>query len=204
MRRLTRFSILMALAGLLSVVPLVPAHAETAAHTEHPVWRLVDESEFSGALPEGFEPMEVPASLIRESTTGTRSDRENVAPSPMFHICSPLGHAENPHVSGSDVSAHGFWERNDCNNHHANVRVDLAAFWGDRRTGLGTWITITSNTQNIEPGGGRGNRVTSRAHCYSSSSPVSWRNTTDVDVVGENDWHGKQENIQSLQCAPTA
>lgn len=70
----------------------------------------------------------------------------------FLDICSPDGHAENPHTSGSDVSAHGFWRKNDCNNNRANARVDLAAFWGNRNTGIGTWITVASNSQTIEPG----------------------------------------------------
>ncbi|SFG15493.1 hypothetical protein SAMN05660282_00054 [Corynebacterium spheniscorum] len=204
MRRLTSISVLTALAAAFTSVVGVPAYATTINQNPATEWRLVDESTFSGAILEGFEPMEVPDALVEESYIGIERPTDDFRATPSFHICSPIGHAENPHKSGSDVSAHGFWYRNNCRNFHANVRVDLSAFWGNRQTGVGTWITVAPNSQSIEAGGGRGNRVTARTHCYASSHPVSWRNTTDVDVIGERDWPGVQENIQTLYCAPTS
>lgn len=197
--RKSRISILATLTATLSIITAIPANAESEALNPPISWRLIDESAFPEGLPEGFEPMKVPEGLVSESISENTTNSVNLE---RAFICSPHAHAENPHTSGSDVSAHGFWKKNNCSNSRAKVRVDLAAFWGNRRTGVGSWITITSNTREIRSGGGRGQRVTARAYCHKSAHPVSWRNLVDVDVIGERDWPGRQENIKTLHCQP--
>ncbi|MBC2682067.1 hypothetical protein GSS87_06620 [Corynebacterium sp. 4HC-13] len=113
MRRPSRILITTELIGALVIMAMAvtPARADTPAPPKPSVWRLVDESTFPEGLPEGFEPMQVPADLTLESYSQPLNRSEHLPSGKAIHICSPHGHAENPHISGTDVPTHGFLDK---------------------------------------------------------------------------------------------
>jgi hypothetical protein len=112
---------------------------------------------------------------------------------------------DNPHISSTApraTSVHGYWKRisGTCPS-TANVDTYLQAFWCDQ---FGCrWITVASNSGNVNPGGGAGRRITARRVCSSSSKTVGWRGFVDVDLNGVNDPAGfTYSPAVNLTCVP--
>lgn len=96
------------------------------------------------------------------------------APSALA-ACVPFARTDNPHTSGGDVSQHGWWTKNTCRGPRAVVTIQLQEYYSDR-----TWRTKGSlGREHVYPGGGRGQRATSRAAC-ASPVPAAWRSLVTV------------------------
>ncbi|MBC3185299.1 hypothetical protein H7347_01690 [Corynebacterium sp. zg-331] len=125
------------LLAILMVAANVPvSNALSLVQGEPERWVVVEEQSIPAQKLSEFEPIRVPREI-----SSAEPPTENQIQSRAF-ICSPWGHAENPHISGGEVSAHGFWRRNNCNAAKAKVTVCLYAFWGNKRTGQGFFVAV--------------------------------------------------------------
>lgn len=94
--------------------------------------------------------------------------------------CSPKAEGDLVHISGSDVSGHGWWKLGNCTARKATVSIVLQEFinGGWRGRGQGGQKTVFA-------GGGSANRATARATCL-HHTVMRWRSHIDVSVVGES------------------
>ena len=107
---------------------------------------------------------------------------------------------DDPHQSGGDVSAHGWWEKNndECPS-RADVAAWLQAAWC---TDFGCqWVTLDFDQDRIRPGPGRGRRVTVRNECHSNEWTY-YRNMVDVDIPGTIDPPDRVYKVKQVQCRP--
>jgi hypothetical protein len=110
-----------------------------------------------------------------------------------------------PHLSGGDVSVHGWW--NDlapgyCPT-YADVEVWLQA-WGCTPWNCfySTLLSATAhNEERHTAGGGAGHRTNARHPC-AYSQLISFRNVVDVDLVGMADPPGYEYVDKDLLCYP--
>lgn len=115
--------------------------------------------------------------------------------------CTYRQAVDDPHPSGSETSAHGWWLMisGTCPS-TANVEVYLQAYFCGS-TGCG-WISVASGSGDYSAGGGSGNRATARKACANSST-VGWRAFVDVDLNGVVDPSGYTYSaITNLSCSP--
>ena len=115
-------------------------------------------------------------------------------------LCSLEQAGDYAHISSTApraASAYGLWYNVDCKASHAVVTVQL-----QKKGFLGTWFDVgTEGVATVRPGGGAGNRATSRYAC-SGSSEHSFRSWVDVDVVGVADLPNKLYTPErTLACA---
>lgn len=106
---------------------------------------------------------------------------------------------DRPHMSGGDVSVHGWWGRVSGSARYARVQVCLQR----PAAGGGYRNFKCSDRKTIRPGGGRGRRVTVRHACTGRQGPFLWRGVAEADIVGEADpvqW-ATREAI-ALPCSP--
>jgi hypothetical protein len=87
-----------------------------------------------------------------------------------------------PHVSGRDVSVHGWWVKFGGSARLAKVTVCL-----QRMGASGTYVNFKCNSGTVRPGGGRGKRVTVRHTCSGKQGPYLWRGVAEVNIIGEAD-----------------
>jgi len=90
--------------------------------------------------------------------------------------CTPYVDGDYAHVSSGDVSAHGWWYRNNCPNTKTTVYIGLQEFYSD-----GSWRTKATGSAYVYPGGGSGNRATAR-HICESVVPAGWRSYVIVYI----------------------
>ena len=107
---------------------------------------------------------------------------------------------DDPHKSGGEVSAHGWWiKKSDKCPSRADVAVWLQTAWCND---FGCqWITISFNKDRIRPGRGRGRRVTARHECHSNEWTF-YRNMVAVDIPGVIDPPNRVYKIEQVQCRP--
>lgn len=74
--------------------------------------------------------------------------------------CTPYVDGDNAHLSGGDVSAHGWWYRGTCPNQKTTVYIGLQEFYSD-----GIWRTKDTGSAYVWPGGGSANWATARRTC---------------------------------------
>lgn len=111
--------------------------------------------------------------------------------------CTPVSGRDNPHRSstGVAVSGHGWWDKGDCSNNRADVLNCLYEYYTD-----GTYRQKDcSSVVELSPGGGAGNRTTSRRDCHSTAY-TSWRNHVNVDVKGEIDTNEVPMRQANVYC----
>lgn len=112
--------------------------------------------------------------------------------------CSYRTRGDNPHRSGADVSAHGWWLylSGSCPS-QADVTVDLEQWWCDA---FGCrWIWRARGSARVYAGGGSGRWANARKTC-DSSQLTGWRNVVDVDLVGVSDPGDKEYVIANVNC----
>ncbi len=102
------------------------------------------------------------------------------------------------HISSTPpptASAHGWWERGSAKATRADVTIRLQIKKGN------SWVYVGSTgKKRVPPGGGSGNRATTRAKCKNSEMH-QWRSVIDVDLVGSSDTSDKGETpAKSLAC----
>jgi len=115
--------------------------------------------------------------------------------------CDYTTEGDDPHRSGNDASAHGWWIDNSTGGcpEYADVEVVLQAhrceWWGCG------WWTLAKREKRVREGGGRGKRATARYSCW-SSIPTGWRSIIDVDLVGQSDPPDKKYIWENVDCRP--
>ncbi|HEX3733496.1 MAG TPA: hypothetical protein VHU91_11330 [Mycobacteriales bacterium] len=102
---------------------------------------------------------------------------------------------DDPHLSGGDVSAHGWWKENHGPATHADVTVRLQIKRGN------SWAYVgKTGKARVTVGGGRGKRATGRAKCKNTNNH-QWRSIVDVDIVGYADPPDKKiVGPKTLEC----
>lgn len=111
--------------------------------------------------------------------------------------CTPVSGYDNPHRSstGVAVSAHGWWNKGNCDGDLADVFNCLYEWYTDN-----TWRQKDcSEKKRLKPGGGSSYRTVAREDC-DTTTLTSWRNHVDVDVVGEIDTGEKPYRQASVAC----
>ena len=121
----------------------------------------------------------------------------------MWFGCDYTTEGDDPHKSGGDVSAHGWWENDDSDcPRYADVEVWLKAYVclydGDEKVRC-EWETLDHDEKRLRQGGGRGKRTSVRHGC-ADSRQVSYMNIVDVDLVGMWDWPDKKTIRRTLNC----
>lgn len=105
--------------------------------------------------------------------------------------------AEDPHLSGSEVSVHGCWKLglngSKLKGKKAKVRVWLQVKSGN------SWRTIASGENDVYPGCGGGKRAKARFTCKGPQKN-QFRNMVDVDVHGVIDGPARAYNIKTRAC----
>lgn len=106
---------------------------------------------------------------------GTPDDRMGPAA-----VCVAWARGDLTHLSGGDVSGHGWWTKGTCADAtKALVTIHLQQLWDD-----GVWRNAgTKGQDTVWPGGGSANRATARAACLTRVT-TGWRSIVDVDLVG--------------------
>jgi len=141
-----------------------------------------------------------PAPYHGGGSDGEAGDSADAAPGVQAVVaaCSYLTRGDNPHRSGADVSAHGWWHRRSAScPTYADVTVVLQQYWCDFYGCR--WISRASGKKRVLPGGGAGRRANARRHC-DSSAYTGWRNVVDVDLVGVSDPADKKYYIKNVYC----
>jgi hypothetical protein len=92
-------------------------------------------------------------------------------------------HGDYVHISGSDVSGHGWWVNRGCPASQADVTIRLQAFYSD-----GVWRYVGSTgRKRVYSGGGSANWANARVRCVGFAGSYGFRSVVDVDLVGVND-----------------
>ena len=123
-------------------------------------------------------------------------------PQALAGSCPYSTEGDYPHLSGSDVSAHGWWETSNyalCPT-YADVEVWLQGYWCDPWGCL--WITVGHDERRIQPRNISGQRTTARAACVPSDT-VGYRSIIDVDLVGVSDPSDQEYRYNNLNCSPS-
>lgn len=148
----------------------------------------------SGAKPTVFPG----ASSSADSSAASGTTGSGVPQTSGFSIaatCQFETWGDNVHISGSDVSGHGWWVNISCPNYRAYVRIWVEEYYSD-----GSWRSKGFGSKTVWPGGGSANRANARATCQ-GSTVVSWRSRVDVDVLGiEDDAIQHITPVQNLPC----
>ncbi|MFC5825891.1 hypothetical protein [Nonomuraea insulae] len=132
--------------------------------------------------------------LVPDPGTETSEDSEDSESPPVekaesVGMCDFTTAAEYIQFSPSarEVSGKGWWLQGTCT---SATRAVVTMQLQQRDTG-GRWENVgTPGKAEVRPGGGRGDRVTGRATC-TSSTKTTWRGVVDVDLIGERDDPGK-------------
>lgn len=106
----------------------------------------------------------------------------------LLSSCPYATDGDYPHRSGTDVSAHGWWDTSNyslCPS-HADVEVWIQGLWCNNPPWDCFWVTVAHNEMRIRPRNIYNERTTARRVC-ASSIVTSFRNIVDVDLVGVND-----------------
>ncbi len=143
-------------------------------------------AELEQMLNQGINPSDnCPGSFapLSGAELNTSQDQTGAEPQALATSCPYDSHGDNPHRSGGDVSAHGWWETTNyslCPT-HADVEVWVQAKWCDP-WGC-SYVTVAHNEMRIRPKNIYGDRTTARRACISSQT-VAFMNIVDVDLVG--------------------
>lgn len=111
---------------------------------------------------------------------------------------------DNPHWSDNytTISVHGWWLKlsgSTCPT-YANVDTHLQAYYCNAY-GC-SFVTIASDSRDVQAGGGGGRRGNARSGC-SSSNLISYRGAADVDLIGQSDPGGWTYSPHvGLNCYP--
>jgi hypothetical protein len=92
--------------------------------------------------------------------------------------CTPYVDGDHAHESSGDVSAHGWWYRNDCDNQKTTVTIKLYEYFDD-----GQWHWQATGTKKVWPGGGSANRAVARQTC-DGVAHVGWRSLISIPSPG--------------------
>lgn len=142
--------------------------------------------------------------VLTASTSASLVDVVDILPENVVSVSSYfepavsfLTRGDFVHISGTDASAHGWWELPGAPpTLVANVTVQLQRKYGT------SWINVSTYSGVYPEGGGRGNRTTARALCRGATL-TTWRSVVDVDVLGKIDDPGKLYTPDKLlYCAP--
>lgn len=139
------------------------------------------------------------ASLLSSLTmpavaTTQLAEQENAQEAPSA-TCLFDTKAENPHVSGLDVSVHGYWidKSPGCAGIKAVVTTTLESNNG------GGWAARAVQQRTLGPGGARAS--VARTPCVPGDF-TAWRAVVDVDLIGLADDPLRQTSAEvSLSCA---
>jgi hypothetical protein len=106
--------------------------------------------------------------------------------------CTPTVAGDYAHLSGGDVSAHGWWYNEDCPNQKTTVTVGLQEYFSDR-----TWHNQGTGTAYVWPGGGSANRAAVHQVC-DGVAQASWRSYIIITSPGGG--ASAYTNLQNLKC----
>lgn len=115
----------------------------------------------------------------------------------LFGGCTPVSGADNPHKSGTYVSAHGWWEKGTCTKPKATVTTCLYEAYGDSNGNFVGWYLQDCTPRDIEPGTSR--RANVRVNCPSTTR-TGFLNIVDVDVIGQNDTSETASRDSNVNC----
>lgn len=147
----------LAILAFIVLAPARPAAASTTVPTPAPY------------------PTVAPPSELADDGTGTASPLAS---------CAFLTDGDWVHLSGADVSGHGWWINVNCSSDtRATVKIWLEEYYND-----GVWRVKASGEKSpVYAGGGSANRAAARVTCNNNSAVVSWRSRIDVDIIGQID-----------------
>ena len=115
-------------------------------------------------------------------------------------ICEFSSELDDPHRSGGEVSAHGWWiDRNDDCPRLADVENWLHQWTCDANGGNCSWILVHQDETRVREGGGHGRRNTVRGQCATDDT-TGYRNIVDVDLVGRLDPSDHYYRIFNVNC----
>ena len=115
-------------------------------------------------------------------------------------ICEFSSELDNPHRSGGEVSAHGWWiDRNDYCPQFADVENWLHQWTCDATGGNCSWILVDQDETRVREGGGRGRRNTVRGQCATDDT-TGYRNIVDLDLVGRYDTADQYYRTFNVDC----
>jgi len=160
--------------------------------------------------PEGDQPHGYAyAPLSGDETDGVV--REVEASSHLASLgCNYEAGGDYPHLSstGTDASAHGWWEDNSPGQcpEYADVDIILQARMCYYENGVLTdrcyWDSLKRKKKRLRAGtGGSGRRVNVRHNCASTET-IGYRSVIDVDLVGVPDGIGKLYRTNNVDCFP--
>lgn len=144
-------------------------------------WMLSQGIDPSGDCPGSFAPY----SGSETDTSDEQADAESQA---LLASCPYTTHGDYPHRSGTDVSAHGWWNTSDyslCPT-YADVEVWIQGLWCNNPPWNCYWVTVAHSESRIRPRNIYGTRTTARRLCVSTAT-TGFRNVVDVDLVGVDD-----------------
>ncbi len=121
--------------------------------------------------------------------------------------CHYTQNTDDPHLSGADVSVHGFWKNKSgagtCPS-KATVTVYLAAWYCNPYPTNCYWVTVSSGQADVYAGGGSGKWANARFTCASGNT-VGWLAYVDVDLDNWHDPSGYYYNEPvDRNCSPPA
>lgn len=121
---------------------------------------------------------------------------------PLAVSCPYTTHGDWVHLSGGDVSGHGWWETNSyslCPT-YADVEVTIQGWWC---SWICDWVTVAHNEMRIRPKNIYNERTTARRFCVGTDI-VGFRSVIDVDLVGVGDPADKfYTQWRDLACRPS-
>jgi hypothetical protein len=93
--------------------------------------------------------------------------------------CTPYVAGDYAHPSGGDVSAHGWWYRNNCPNQKTTVLIGLQEYFSDK-----TWHDEgPTQDADVWPGGGSANWVPNHLPCQGVAK-AGWRSYIIITAPG--------------------
>ena len=112
-------------------------------------------------------------------------------------ICEFSSELDNPHRSGGEVSAHGWWiDKNDNCPQFADVENWLHQWTCDATGGNCSWVLVDQDETRVREGGGRN---TVRGQCATDDT-TGYRNIVDLDLVGRYDTADQYYRTFNVDC----
>jgi hypothetical protein len=167
--------LLLALGGATSLTLMlaVPGTAALASTQSHPDFAAAASS---SPVPAPY-PGAVPAPNPGASAVLPAPPSAPVTSSPTAAAaCTPYVDGDYAHVTSGDVSAHGWWYRNNCPNTKTTVTIGLQEYYSD-----GSWRTKATGSAYVYPGGGSANWANAR-HICESVVVAGWRSYVIVTI----------------------
>lgn len=109
--------------------------------------------------------------------------------------CNPATYADNPHKTGGEVSAHGWWRKGTCKGTKATVRVCLLEWWRDSH-GKYRWVNKGCHSASIKQAGKSRKPAVNKRRACTSSSNTGWANLVDVDVDVAGTWDNTEDGTK--------